>query len=66
MSLVMTFLVGRRKCCGNQYVKILGPIDISVGSNPKPNLNLFPSGNWIKELKHVKNVRDRCKQQYHR
>ena len=44
MSLVTTFLVGRPKCCGNQYVKILGPTDISVGSSPKPNLNLLTSG----------------------
>jgi hypothetical protein len=66
MSLVTTFLVGRLKFCGNQYVKILGPTDISVGSNPKPNLNLFQSGDWLMELKHAKNVRDICKQQCRR
>jgi hypothetical protein len=44
MSLVKIFGVGHGEFCGNQYVKKVKATDVSADSNPKPDLNLFPSG----------------------
>jgi hypothetical protein len=42
MSFFTPFVFGGGRFCGNQYVKLVESRDITVGSNPKPNLNLLP------------------------